>query len=971
MRVVDKPTAMTAATTTTTTVAASSLTFVSFPGEDDWCKGEGGGGGYSSLNQLSSAGLPDDVVSDGVEEVSAPEGRCSSLADEMAGDGQRADKYILQIPYTVLSSIVQSLDADKGWESLAAAANYTFENIRLLELESMRLHGSPTKSLMLELGSRNTTVRQLYDRLNEIRRYREMKILEDYVNGVVPPQASAMSSGLKGLKSQDPPDSNKGMPSGKKEGSNFGSMSSICSDEVNFNQPKSSNDANASMDLQKVKQYSGKQIPGGSKIATTSSSVLNTTQQQSSGRQIQNYIKPPAVIPGKNGSTAVPCLKNVPAQASSSQCISSLGSPFSSSSVSLPSSAGSLSSSKVINMESIIDSSAYSYSEVVAATNNFNEENKIGEGAFGTVYFGILRHLQCAVKRMSEANTAETTVERSSQVMREMTCLLKFRHENLVTLYGYALDGPSLCLIYQYMPNGSLEDRLMCKNKTAPLNWAQRLNIMTGASRGLHFLHTMREQPLIHGDIKSANILLDKNFEARIGDLGQAEQATGCEKGSSSQRHTHITRAQVTSKLYGTKAYQPREVLAGGSLSIKGDVFAMGVVLLEVYSGEQAYDNRREGGPFLAEYFHNKVEEADQKESELLTCLDSRAGECPQEVALKMLHLIMRSIDNLKRVRPDSTEFLKEITAVENLYRQKCGLGSTGSESLPGSVRSCHVSHTSSPHSIGNLAGAPSPQDQQPNTQPSSLCQASRDQEPVVDNRLAATSLVLTSKYEAHLDNRLVANMDNSALNFHDKHMTMLSRKENRSVCNQDEDGSLYNQEDSISATPGVSPIELFPRNQPLPPAFRLQQEYDKQQSAADKRRISRLSNCPDTREPDGKQNENIPEADPAKLAELERFDRINLGQGQVEGDLQCDPKKLAALKQFDQRQEIADPSSVSQHKQTSSDDVILECDPKKVAYLKDFDQHNMQERLSPGPDRVMASDPKKAGLPHAGWWRQ
>lgn len=73
MRVVDKPTAMTAATTTTTTVAASSLTFVSFPGEDDWCKGEGGGG-YSSLNQLSSAGLPDDVVSDGVEEVSAPEG---------------------------------------------------------------------------------------------------------------------------------------------------------------------------------------------------------------------------------------------------------------------------------------------------------------------------------------------------------------------------------------------------------------------------------------------------------------------------------------------------------------------------------------------------------------------------------------------------------------------------------------------------------------------------------------------------------------------------------------------------------------------------------------------------------------------------------------------------------------------------------------------------------------------------------
>lgn len=91
-------------------------------------------------------------------------------------------------------------------------------------------------------------------------------------------------------------------------------------------------------------------------------------------------------------------------------------------------------------------------------------------------------------------------------------------------MYAYSLDGKSPCLVYQLMKNGSLEDRLLVKQKTQPLTWIQRHQIAKGTARGLQYLHTIGKKPLIHGDIKSANILLDKNFEPKIGDFGLARE---------------------------------------------------------------------------------------------------------------------------------------------------------------------------------------------------------------------------------------------------------------------------------------------------------------------------------------------------------------------------------------------------------------------------------------------------------------
>ena len=110
------------------------------------------------------------------------------------------------------------------------------------------------------------------------------------------------------------------------------------------------------------------------------------------------------------------------------------------------------------------------------------------------------------------------------QSMGELRILNAVRHDNILPLYGYSLGGDFPCLVYQFMPNGSLEDRLLCRQGTYPLNWEHRFNIARGTARGLQFLHTMGDKPLIHGDIKSANILLDKNFEPKIGDFGLARE---------------------------------------------------------------------------------------------------------------------------------------------------------------------------------------------------------------------------------------------------------------------------------------------------------------------------------------------------------------------------------------------------------------------------------------------------------------
>lgn len=135
-----------------------------------------------------------------------------------------------------------------------------------------------------------------------------------------------------------------------------------------------------------------------------------------------------------------------------------------------------------------------------------------------------------AIKKLEKSNSTcsynETYEQRLEQSIKEIQILNSTPHENILPLYGYSQGGETPCLIYQCMINGSLFDRLHLKNGTQPLDWMQRKEIAKGIARGLHYLHTIHENPLIHGDIKSANILLDKNFEPKIGDFGFAKECS-------------------------------------------------------------------------------------------------------------------------------------------------------------------------------------------------------------------------------------------------------------------------------------------------------------------------------------------------------------------------------------------------------------------------------------------------------------
>ncbi|GMR48238.1 hypothetical protein PMAYCL1PPCAC_18433 [Pristionchus mayeri] len=233
------------------------------------------------------------------------------------------------------------------------------------------------------------------------------------------------------------------------------------------------------------------------------------------------------------------------------------------------------------------------YAELLEATNNFDAKSIIGRGGYGVVYRGEWKQTQVAVKRLSvhskksKGDSQREEAERLKQSLQELNALAMFRHDNILPVYGYSLDGPEPCLVYQFMANGSLDDRLQCKKGAPPLSWKQKSIIAKGSAMALHFLHTIARRPLIHGDVKTANILLDRHLEPKLGDFGLSRE--GAAEAELDEKAVFFA-----SHIKGTLAYLPPEFISSKILSTKLDVYAFGVVLLEMATGQRAYvDSRR------------------------------------------------------------------------------------------------------------------------------------------------------------------------------------------------------------------------------------------------------------------------------------------------------------------------------------------------------------------------------------------
>jgi interleukin-1 receptor-associated kinase 1 len=139
---------------------------------------------------------------------------------------------------------------------------------------------------------------------------------------------------------------------------------------------------------------------------------------------------------------------------------------------------------------------------------------------------GTWKNTNVAIKKIlrQDPDPYESYTFQLQQLLKGIKIMESYVHENILSLYAYSFDGETPCLVYELMQNGSLEDRLLLRQKTKPLTWMQRHEISKGIARGLQYLHTVGEKPLIHGDIKSANILLNKNFEPKISAFGLARE---------------------------------------------------------------------------------------------------------------------------------------------------------------------------------------------------------------------------------------------------------------------------------------------------------------------------------------------------------------------------------------------------------------------------------------------------------------
>ncbi|XP_053111423.1 interleukin-1 receptor-associated kinase 4 isoform X2 [Hemicordylus capensis] len=226
---------------------------------------------------------------------------------------------------------------------------------------------------------------------------------------------------------------------------------------------------------------------------------------------------------------------------------------------------------------------SFLFHELKSVTNNFDDRtvavggNKLGEGGFGIVYRGYINGRTVAVKKLTAVSDVSIQ-DLKKQFEQEIKIMAKCQHENLVELLGFSSDFDQPCLVYDYMPNGSLLDRLACLDDTAPIPWRTRCNIAQGAASGICFLH---ENNHIHRDVKSANILLTEEFVPKLSDFGLAR---------ASVRFTHTI---LTERIVGTAAYMAPEALRG-EMTPKSDVFSFGVVLLEIITGLTPVDENRD-----------------------------------------------------------------------------------------------------------------------------------------------------------------------------------------------------------------------------------------------------------------------------------------------------------------------------------------------------------------------------------------
>ncbi|CAN0839069.1 U-box domain-containing protein 52 [Linum grandiflorum] len=290
----------------------------------------------------------------------------------------------------------------------------------------------------------------------------------------------------------------------------------------------------------------------------------------------------------------------------------------------------------------------YDIEEIEMATNEFANNLKIGEGGYGPVYKAYLDHTPVAIKVLRP-----DAAQGRSQFQQEVEVLSCIRHPNMVLLLGACPEYG--CLVYEYMANGSLEDRLLRRGNTPPLSWQVRFRIAAEIATGLLFLHQTKPEPLVHRDLKPGNILIDRNFVSKISDVGLARLVPPSVADS-------VTQYRMTSTA-GTFCYIDPEYQQTGMLGVKSDIYSLGIMLLQIITAK----------PPMGLTHH--VQKAIDKGT-FADMLDPCVPDWPVEEALIFANLALQCAELRKKDRPDLGKVvLPELNRLRGLAEDSTSFG--------------------------------------------------------------------------------------------------------------------------------------------------------------------------------------------------------------------------------------------------------------------------------------------------------
>ncbi|XP_065837980.1 uncharacterized protein [Oscarella lobularis] len=493
-----------------------------------------------------------------------------------------------------LCGVLDTSQREQNWMALAMRTGiYDQIAIKQFELELVRPHGSPSRHLIQDFGTRNYTVDVLYRYLAEIGQGTAMEKIRHYVSSSLVDQIKPRGGTLiyPSFESHSPIDSSSPSP------------------------PSSLN-------------------------LTTKT----TTPKQSSDDATPSEAKSPLVMTPPTSNPPILPSPRFPATGTVTE---------------------------------------FSYQSLFDATDGFTDNlyqsvpemtcGRVGSpGRFGTVYKGVLKHQMCpvAIKKLATDNDSlfpKLGDRGKDKFFSEVQALSKYRHQNLVILMGCSFDTPQLCLVYEWMKGGSLEDRLinLTRHQYRPLSAKERVKISHDIGKALLYIHTTERTPLVHCNVKCSNIFIGSDCTAKLGDFGLAQPLV-----AGSENSVMGTRLGTKSRCLTRDqeaCFSPEYVR--GSVTEKVDVYAFGIVMLQMITGQRVIDARREPEELVL-YVEPVLH--DNNETELISLLDSRvtaspATSWPTKNLVRYARLAKQCINSKRKDRPDTKKLALEL---EQLYAE-------------------------------------------------------------------------------------------------------------------------------------------------------------------------------------------------------------------------------------------------------------------------------------------------------------